>query len=200
MSGLPAAAVSTVRASGKRAVELLAGVVARAQIEQVRRYSRRGADVGRIVALDIDNTIADSWPSFLVADRGHLERLSSIEPLPNVKAVAHDRPLSEGATVVFLSHRNLWEWPVTFRWLRRHGFAAHWWNVVLVPSPAAKVPLVRRLAPGREVTYWDDLSYGHETGTINFYAEVVDALAGVSLTYKGWDDIVTLSGLGLERD
>ena len=73
-------------------------------------------------------------------------------------------------------------------------------RVLVVPSAAAKVPYLRRLARGRDVTFWDDLSRGHETGEIEFYAEVIESLAGVSLTYRGWDDIVTLTGKGLERD
>lgn len=173
-----------------------AAVLARVQIGVIAR--RAGA--GELVVLDIDNTLADSWPSFLGGPTSHLRRLASLEPLPNIKAVAHDAPLAAGATVCFLSHRNPWEWPVTYRWLRRHGFAARWWNVVLVPSAAAKVGHLERLAPGRTVTVWDDLSYGHEHGRVEMYADVIAALAGVSLTHRSWADIVAITGRGLERE
>lgn len=186
-----------MRAVLKRAVDLLAGAIARAQVGWVCRSTRSG-DV--IVVLDIDNTIADAWPSFLAPFESHRSRLAGLEVLPNVKEVAHDAPLAEGATLVYLSHRNLWEWPVTFRWLRANGFRVRPDRLVLVPSAAAKVPHLRRLARDRVVTVWDDLSYGHETGSVTFYAEVIESLAGVSLTHRGWDDIVTLSGKGLERD
>jgi len=186
-----------VNALVKRAVESIAGVIGWAQISLIRRRTSAG---DAIVVLDIDNTIADAWPSFLTPFASHRSRLAGLEMLPNVKEIAHDRARAEGAAVVFLSHRNLWEWDVTYRWLRDHGFAVRADNLVLVPTPAAKLPHLRRLARDRELTVWDDLSRGHETGTVTFYAEVIAALAGVSLTYKGWDDIVTLSGLGLERD
>ena len=108
--------------------------------------------------------------------------------------------MGDGATIVYLSHRNLWEWPVTYRWLRTHGFVVRADRLLLVPSAAAKVPLVRRMAEGRTVTMWDDLSFGHETGEVRFYDDVIDSLGGVSLTYRGWADIVGLTGRGLERD
>ena len=186
-----------MKALFKRAVELLAEVIAWVQVAWVLRTTDRG---DRIVVLDIDNTIADAWPSFLQPYDSQRSRLASLEVLPNVKAVAHDAPRDQGATIVYLSHRNLWEWPVTYRWLGAHGFSVRPGRLLLVPSAAAKVPYLRRLARGRDVTFWDDLSRGHETGEIEFYAEVIELLAGVSLTYRGWDDIVTLSGKGLERD
>ena len=186
-----------MKARLKRAVELLAGAIAWLQVGWVLRTTQPG---DKIVVLDIDNTIADAWPSFLRPFDSQRSRLASLEVLPNVKGVAHDAPVAEGATIIYLSHRNLWEWPVTYRWLRGNGFAVRPDRVLVVPSAAAKVPYLRRLARGRHVTFWDDLSRGHETGEIEFYTDVIDLLAGVSLTYRGWDDIVTLTGKGLERD
>lgn len=186
-----------MKARLKRAVELLAGAIAWVQVGWVLRTTQPG---DKIVVLDIDNTLADAWPSFLQPHHSQRARLAGLDVLPNVKAVLHDEPRAKGATVVYLSHRNLWEWPVTFKWLRANGFVARPDRVILVPSAAAKVPLLRRIARAREVTVWDDLSHGHETGAIEFYTDVIELLAGVSLTYRGWDDIVTLSGKGLERD
>lgn len=195
----------SVVAIGKRVVLGAVGfawsVSTRAQAALVGR--RAGA--GPIVVLDIDNTIADSWPSFAGRYPSERARLASLPPLPNIKAVAHDQPLAAGATVVFLSHRHPWEWSVTYRWLRRHGFDAHWWNVLLVPSAMAKVPYLRRFASGggargRAVTVWDDLSRAHETGAIVFYDEVLELVRGISLTSYGWADIVAVTGLGLDRE
>lgn len=181
----------------KGLVDRVSGLIAWVQVALLLRLTQAGDE---IVVLDIDNTLADAWPSFLQPYDSQRARLAGLDVLPNVKAVLHDEPRAKGATVVYLSHRNLWEWPVTYRWLRTNGFVARPDRVILVPSAAAKVPLLRRIARARQVTVWDDLSHGHETGEIEFYAEVIELLAGVSLTYRGWDDIVTLSGKGLERD
>ena len=108
-----------MKARLKRAVELLAGAIAWLQVGWVLRTTQPG---DKIVVLDIDNTIADAWPSFLRPFDSQRSRLASLEVLPNVKGVAHDAPVAEGATIIYLSHRNLWEWPVTYRWLRGNGF------------------------------------------------------------------------------
>jgi len=187
---------SSARRVALRAVETASLLLARAQIAGVRATTSTG---DRVVVLDIDNTLADAWPSFLRPFDSHRGRLAGLEVLPNIKAVAHDAPLAAGATIVYLSHRNLWEWWVTYRWLRRHGFSVRADRLVLVPSAPAKVPLLRRLAEGRDVTVWDDLSYGHESGEISFYSDVIDLLAGVSLTHRSWADIVATTGRGLDR-
>ena len=106
---------------------------------------------------------------------------------------AHDGAIRSGRRVVFVSHRNLWHWPVTYSWLRRHGFAATWSNVVLVPTPEDKVDHLRRCCVGRSVTYWDDLSHHHETGTVEYYDEVIAAVGELDLEYHGYDDIVASS-------
>lgn len=186
-----------MRSLVRRAVEALSLALAVFQITLIRSFTRRGDEV---IVLDIDNTLADAWPSFLRPFDSHRARLANLEVLPNIKEAVHDPSVGDGATIVYLSHRNLWEWPVTYQWLRTHGFVVRADRLVLVPSPRAKVPLVRRLAAGRSVTMWDDLSYGHETGEVGFYDDVIESLAGVSLTYRGWADIVGLTGRGLERD
>lgn len=186
-----------MRSLVRRAVEALSLALAVFQITLIRSFTRRG---DAVVVLDIDNTLADSWPSFLRPFDNHRARLANLEVLPNIKQAVHDPAVGDGATIVYLSHRNLWEWPVTYRWLRTHGFVVRADRLLLVPSAAAKVPLVRRMAEGRTVTMWDDLSFGHETGEVRFYDDVIESLAGVSLTYRGWADIVGLTGRGLERD
>ena len=190
-------AKQTLTALAKRGVVAIGDAIAWAQVSWVATRTPRGE---AIVVLDIDNTLADSWPSFLRPYRSHRDRLARLDVLPNVKEVAHDQPLLDGATILYLSHRNLWEWPVTYRWLGGHGFAVRPDRLVLVPDAASKLRHLRRLARHHRVTVWDDLSFGHETGSVTFYTDVIDALAGASLTYRGWDDIVTLSGKGLQRD
>lgn len=182
------------------AVGVLARLVARLQ---VWAFWRAAGDRD-VVVLDIDNTLADTWPSFLAPYSGHRDRLSRLDPLPHVKPVAHDGPVAAGAAVLFLSHRNLWEWPVTVRWLRRHGYAAGFRNLVLVPDPFDKVAHIGSgvTTPSgrpRRIVVWDDLSGGHELGAFRRYDEVVEALGALGVDHHGWDEIVALTGLGLER-
>lgn len=178
-----------------RLAALAAAVVARVQVEVLRR---RGGD-RELVVLDVDNTLADTWPTLVGPERSHRRRLRDVAPLPAIGAVAHDEPRARGASIVFVTHRPLWCRRLTRRWLRRHGYAATPWNVVLVARPAAKVAAIRRMSRGRRVTVWDDLTWGHETGAVRRYDEVVEALQELGVDLRGWEQIVAVTGLGLER-
>lgn len=170
-------AIETV---GDRAALAVASAVA-------RRARRRGHE--RIVVLDIDNTLADAWPTFLVPHASEAERLASISPLPGMKLATHDRALAEGALVAYVSHRNLWHYPVTFRWLRDQGYSVSPANLMLVSSPALKPAILRVLAADRELVVWDDLSAGHETGTVRHYDDVRAEVEAIATEYFGLESI-----------
>jgi hypothetical protein len=88
---------------------------------------------------------------------------------------------------LFLSHRAWWHWDVTWRWVRAQGLAG---PVVLVASPADKLAHLRRLVDGGgPVTYWDDLSHGTEHGHTELYQDIIDQVAGLGLSYHGYDEI-----------
>ncbi|NLA37455.1 MAG: hypothetical protein GX868_17455 [Actinobacteria bacterium] len=166
---------------------LIEAIGDRGALALARLAARRGAR--RIVMLDIDNTLADSWPTFLVPHGSERERLASIAPLPGMKLVTHDRALAEGSSVIFVSHRNLWHYPVTARWLREQGYAVSPLNLLLVSSAARKPAIARVLAAGRELIVWDDLSAGHESGTVRHYDDVRAEFEAVATRYFGADSI-----------
>jgi hypothetical protein len=148
---------------------------------QVRRFRRKHP--GEIVVLDIDNTLADAWPSFLGPTTTERARLSGLAPLPGMKAAAYhgDRP------VIFLSHRAWWHWDVTALWIRAQAMAG---PVVLVSDPGDKLAHLRHLvAHGGAVTYWDDLSHGTERGETELYGDVIEAVQTLGLDYHGYDEI-----------
>jgi hypothetical protein len=164
-----------------RVRSVIDAVGTRIAAEQVRRFRR--SHPGPIVVLDLDNTMADAWPSFLAPPTSHRDRLAGLSALPGMVAAAFDgdRP------VIFLSHRAWWHWDVTRRWVRDHGMAG---PVVLVASPADKLEHLRCLvAGGGPVTYWDDLSHGTERGRTELYHDVIQAVAGLGLDYHGYDEI-----------
>ena len=176
-------------AVAKRAVRRVAdGVGGRLGTMQVAWASRR-ARGGRLVVLDVDNTLADTWPTFRRTWPGERARLDGIEPLPGIKAVAHDAAVERGDAILFLTHRSWKRWRLTYRWLRRHGFAATPLNVVLVAHPHDKVDHLRRCVGACDVVYWDDLSHSHEHGEAVLYEELIAAVRSLPLEYRGWDDI-----------
>jgi hypothetical protein len=149
---------------------------------QVRRFRRRHA--GPITVLDIDNTLADAWPTLQRAWPSDRARQRAMELLPGMKAAAYDRATGP---VLFLSHRNWWDWNLTRRWLAEHGMHG---TLVLVASAQDKIAHLEVLAAGGgPVTYWDDLSHGTEHGETRFYHEVIDAARRLGIDHHGRDEI-----------
>lgn len=189
----------TIRSVLRRAVDLLALGLGHASLSVVLWRSRGHG----ITVLDIDNTLSDSWPTLVDRIPSERDRLSGLEPLAGMKAAAHDPAIARGDTVAYLSHRPLWFWPLTLRWLRDAGFTASPARVILVPTAAAKVGFMTRIADGsRRVDYWDDLSHGTERGVTLRYSEVIDAVSSLALTYHGIDEIsaVVAASEAVERE
>jgi hypothetical protein len=159
---------------------------------QVRVLVRRAPQRG-VTVLDIDNTLADTWPSFSRSWPSRAARLSALPVLPGVKSEIHDAGLRRDDLIVFLSHRSWRHWHVTRRWLRRHGFSVGIANLVLVAQAADKVKHLKRLTvTGRPVTYWDDLSYAHEEGEAQRYDAVIREVLTLDLDYHGADEIESI--------
>jgi hypothetical protein len=173
----------------KRAIRpLLDRLGGRIALAQVRRACRRAHGRG-ITVLDIDNTLADTWPTLTRAWEHERKRLRAIEALPHIQAVAHDEAIARGDAILFISHRPWRYWRETYRWLRRHGFAATPANVVLVAKPADKLAYLRCCAGAGEVVYWDDLSHSHELGRVMLYEELISAVRLIPVEYRGWNEI-----------
>lgn len=189
----------TARRLIRRAIDLVALAVGHASLSVV--LWRTGGSP--VTVLDIDNTLADSWPTLVTRITSERERLRGLAPLPGMRSVAHDPAIARGDAVIYLSHRSLWFGPLTNRWLREAGFDASPLRVILVPSAAAKTAFLRRIADGsRQVDYWDDLSHGTERGATLLYADVIDLVRAMPLDYHGIDDIrAATSAMGpSERD
>ena len=173
----------------RRAVVLLGTLVGRLQVLVVTRRSGNRP----VWVLDLDNTLADTWPSYLGRHASERARLAGLEPLAGMLAAAYEPARAAGARVVVLSHRNLWHWTVTRSWLRANGVDVGWAELVLVASPNDKIAHLRRLcAGGREVTYWDDLTHGTERGRHGSYEDVVEAVRRLPLTYHGEAEIAAV--------
>ncbi len=143
----------------------------------------------RVLVLDIDNTIADSWPTLVAPSVDERQRLSTLALLPGMKAHTFDRAQRRGDLVVFLSHRSLRWWLVTWRWLRAHHMSVSPLCLWCVPGAEHKVELLATLCAHHEVEVWDDLHHLHETGTAQAYRSVIEALESLPLEYHGVRDI-----------
>lgn len=142
-----------------------------------------------IAIFDIDNTIADSWPSFLVGYDSERIRLSSIRPFSSMIELVHEYSMS-GKAVLFLTARDFHYYSLTKRWLKTY-FSCEF-ALILVSHPREKIKIIGRMK-SNIVHYFDDLSYAHESGQVKFYNEEIDALSKMPcVTYVGYDDLLKL--------
>jgi hypothetical protein len=150
-----------------------------------KRFIQRLQNDARPVVwlVDIDNTLADTWPTIQQQWAGEQQRYRSIPPLKGMIQQVMNRPAD--ADVIFLTARNYIYHDATIAWLQAQGLDAGKENVILVPKGKDKLPYIRAAVQKKKVVYYDDLSYNHENGEIKIYHDVIAAVQQLPLQYIG---------------
>ena len=158
----------------------------------------------RTVVFDIDNTLADTWRSFVSIDPGETRshstessRLYNLPVRPGSRSLFVKLRQAENAIVV-LSARPTEMYRVTADWLRR--------NVDNEIGACPELPLVLVRTPYSKVFYWlplkffrgplvvvDDLSYGHEEGQVLYYNALLSLLAYAEVFHIGFSELEQLN-------
>lgn len=140
-----------------------------------------------VYLVDIDNTLADTWPSLreLVYDKEQ-DRYRSLSVFLGMrKLIVSKREL---AKVIFISARSFLSYRTTGQWLRSCGLEGC--ELILVAHAADKMYYIKTLiSKGFSVVYIDDLSYNHEHGEMKLYDELIQEINGLPLTYLGIKEI-----------
>lgn len=160
---------------------------------KVARFIMQHKEAKEIFFVDIDNTIADTWPTFLKKWPSEAERVSSITPFAGMKNYLQTIHQQEGTLIIYLTARNFRHTSLTQAWLQTHGFPQQRTMLVLVRSAYHKLRYLK--IPGKQiaVTFIDDLSYGHEKGTVKKYETVIAAAQKLPVTYIGAETIDKLN-------
>lgn len=119
----------------------------------------------RLIIFDIDNTVANSWPSLLDKHQSERDRLISIPAFQKVVEII-DFYVSTGEKVLFLTARDYKSYFVTLQWLSKIGFGKA--NLVMVSNPSEKIKILKS-ASKKNILLYDDMSYNHENGIVKFY-------------------------------
>lgn len=141
----------------------------------------------QVVFIDIDNTLADSWPTLTPGRSFESEgaRLKSLRPLSGTIRFL-TREFGAARLWVFLSHRPLRHSRVTRLWLKAAGIWRTGSVLCLVEGVHEKLAYlefgVRRT---KNVSFIDDLSYGHEHGKVRFYDDVIRQAIALGVDYHG---------------
>lgn len=126
----------------------------------------------RIYIFDIDNTLADTWPSLNMSHKNENTRLCSIPVFENIKNLII-KCIKDGDYVCYLSARDWKSYFTTKKWLKKNGLPSS--NLFFVRNPMDKVELLSTIS--HKIYLYDDLSYGHETGVVSFYNQEIDAIS-----------------------
>ena len=143
----------------------------------------------KIIIFDIDNTIADTWPTHNGKFKSEYVRLVSIPVFDKIIKIANKHILN-GERVVFLTARDYKYYFVTLKWLSEIGFPSA--NLVMVSKPSEKINLLKSIQT-KNVILYDDMSYNHERGLVKFYTkEINEVLKMKNVEYFGYDFLIKL--------
>lgn len=162
-----------------------------------RRYAAflKKETTGELVILDIDNTLAHTWPSLNQKFDSEFERTVSLPPVP--KMIEHVRASFSNpktCTVLYLTARDFRMRKATQIWLEKQGLKFTNSGLLVVEKAAAKLYyLEKALEENLKVKYYDDLSYHHETGLTKFHSELIHRVKSLDLEYTGYYKIQEIS-------
>ncbi len=129
-----------------------------------------------IVVFDIDNTLADTWPSFLKDYESDSDRLVSLVPFASMIELIYSYS-KLGHHVMFLTARDYRYYFLTNAWLKRYVDCK--FSLVMVSRPSEKVKILKSFS-GCNIDFYDDLSYSHETGVVQYYSDDIYDVKNIS--------------------
>lgn len=146
----------------------------------------------QLYLVDIDNTLAHSWPSLREGCHSREnERYRSLPVFIGMRRFLLEK-IGQRAEVIFISARSFLNYNATRDWLRGNGLPGN--KVILVARPEDKLKYILELLHREmEVIYIDDLSYGHEHGTVCLYDQLILSVKELPLSYLGINEISVIN-------
>lgn len=143
----------------------------------------------KIIIFDIDNTIADTWPSFLEKHKNERERLNNLKPFKNVVKLVQNY-IDTGNEVIFLSARDYKFYKLTKKWITNNCVKN--FQLILVSNPNEKLILLK-IFKSKDIIFYDDLSHSHEKGFALFYDDVLNEIKKLKkIKYVGYKELLNL--------
>jgi hypothetical protein len=147
----------------------------------------------KIVVIDIDNTIADTWKSLKNKSySSNNKRLRVLSPLVGTINYLQTTFPKREFKWVFITHRPFISYFVTFCWFKNANLPVSVSNLFLVSSPYEKLKYIKKIK-GLSINYFDDLSYNHENDIVKYYNEVIDLVMDLPVNYYNYEFILKLN-------
>lgn len=138
--------------------------------------------------IDIDNTIANTWPSLKhTYYKSETDRHQSLAIFIGMRDYLLQINKDPKNVIFYISARNSNLFQVTYNWLVSVGFNLSEQQLLLVPFAHNKlqyIQFVKRQHPV-SVTFIDDLSYNHENGNVLFYDKLLEEVKLLPISYIG---------------
>ena len=176
----------------KAVIKLIEALIRLHNNFQFAAWLIRDKELKHWVFIDIDNTLADTWPSFLQTDsKSTFERVASLKVHEGMKAYITARfSDSSKYQVVYITSRHFLMIEATQKWLGKHGFLFGESKIIVVAHPIYKIEYLKKaLKAKRVVSYIDDLSYHHEKGEVKFYDSIINQVKEMDIEYIGYHEI-----------
>ncbi|WP_136668958.1 hypothetical protein [Flavobacterium sp. H122] len=155
----------------------------------MRIFTQR-CNVNEFLVLDIDNTIADTWKNLNDFKNGRFAYFSNLEPLEGT--IKYIKENYDDLPILFLSNRNIVDYNVTEKWLKKISFNAPQ-ILILTNNPQDKLVYLKFLSERFGVVYFDDLSYNHEKDKVLFYDDVIKEVEKMNVKYYDYFSILKLN-------
>lgn len=141
----------------------------------------------RYIFFDIDNTIADSWPSLQLTHWvSYSQRISSLAVFLNMRRVLMTLYSNPNNRIFFITARSYNSWFATVNWLRANGIPADLSRTIITNTAPEKLQLLTSLTGKTKFIYWiDDLSYNHEFGDVKYYEDLLTKVQSTSIRFFG---------------
>ena len=137
-----------------------------------------------IVFVDIDNTIANTWPLFQQTKCINRNLVDRVEIFRGMQQYLLQEYISKNITVVFISARPLRLFAPTKKWLHQNQLWNDRTRLILVANPKQKLQYLQAtIKLNLIVTFIDDLSYNQENGSIRYYDEIIHLVKQMDVTY-----------------
>ena len=145
----------------------------------------------KIVFVDIDNTIADTWPTLIGGNyKNDFDRHSRIPLFSGMKNFINSNYSNESYTIIYLSARSFRLYNVTNNWLHGNNISYSNSLLILVPKLIFKLYFLKKALNKKfEIVYIDDLSYNHERNDIKFYDSIINEVKKLKVNYIGFEEI-----------
>ncbi len=147
--------------------------------------------------IDIDNTLADTYPSLNKKHSSEKNRLKNLKPHTKIINILKHAYSPEKRKYIFITARSFKQYFTTINWINDNGLHANLFNTIMVKHPRDKIKLISKYHTAYKTIVIDDLTYNHEHGSIKYYEDEINRLKKLRLKHIGYSTILKLQARNL---